>query len=181
MPSLSRERSHEDSQSERYLTLRTPMPRLISACSEFRAPSPSDASRSTSAASPAPLPLGSATAPASSVFSAPVTPHVSTQPAFWLLLTHMLSRTSSLSSPLIRERPASPTVIRTLSQRLPRERATPNHALQRTAPRVTARAFCERSGSYIWASIVRSTVGHAPRRAPQSLSLGSLGVATRVL
>ncbi len=32
---------------------------------------------------------------------------------------------------------------------------TPNHALQRTAPRVTARAFCEPSVSYIWASVVR--------------------------
>src|SRR5260221_11696688 len=51
-------------------------------------------------------------------------------------------------------------------------------ALQRTAPRVTARAFCERSVSYIWASFVRATVGHAPRHAPPSLSLGSLGVAT---
>ena len=50
--------------------------------------------------------------------------------------------------------------------------ATANHALQRTAPRVTARAFCERSVSYIWASCVRSTVGHAPRHAPPSLSLG---------
>ena len=58
---------------------------------------------------------------------------------------------------------------------------TPNHALQRTAPRVTARAFCERSGIYIWASFVRSTVGHAPRHAPPSLSLGSLGVATRLV
>ena len=48
---------------------------------------------------------------------------------------------------------------------------SPNHALQRTAPRVTARAFCERSGIYTWASFVRSTVGHAP----PSLSLGSLG------
>ena len=55
--------------------------------------------------------------------------------------------------------------------------ATPNHALQRTAPRVTARAFCERSATYIWASAVRSAVGHAPRHAPPSLSLGSLGVA----
>ena len=57
--------------------------------------------------------------------------------------------------------------------------ATPNHALQRTAPRVTARAFCERSGSYIRPSFVRSTVGHAPRHAPPSLSLGSLAVAMR--
>ena len=52
---------------------------------------------------------------------------------------------------------------------------TANHALQRTAPRVTARAFCERRVSYICASSVRSTVGHAPRHAPPSLSLRSLG------
>ena len=57
----------------------------------------------------------------------------------------------------------------------PNPMKSPNHALQRTAPRVTARAFCERSGIYIWASAVRSTVGHAPRHAPPSLSLGSLG------
>ena len=163
MPSFSRERSHDDSQPERYLTLRTPMPRLISVCSEFRATSPSEASRSTSAASSAPLPLGSATTPATSIFSSPVTPHVSTQPAFWLLLTHMLSRTSSLSSPVVRERPASSTVIRILSQRPPRERATPNHALQRTAPRVTLAA-------------PRRPSAQPARRAPQSLSFWSLGV-----
>ncbi len=50
-----------------------------------------------------------------------------------------------------------------------------NNALHRSAPRVTARAFCERGVSYIWASFVRSAVGHAPRHAPPSLSLGSLG------
>ena len=52
---------------------------------------------------------------------------------------------------------------------------TPNHALQRTAPRVTARAFCERSALYLCGVSVRATVGHAPRHAPPSLSLGSLG------
>ena len=57
----------------------------------------------------------------------------------------------------------------------------PNHALQRTAPRVTARAFCERSGIYICGVSVRSTVWHAPRHAPPSLSLGSLGVARRTV
>ena len=57
---------------------------------------------------------------------------------------------------------------------------SPNHALQRTAPRVTARAFCERSGIYICGISVRSTVGHAPRHAPPSLSLGSLAVLARV-
>ena len=43
----------------------------------------------------------------------------------------------------------------------------------------TARAFCERSAIYIWASAVRATVGHAPRHAPPSLSLGSLGDSAR--
>ena len=63
----------------------------------------------------------------------------------------------------------------------------PNHALQRTATRVTLAAFHVRS------RLVRSGLFHtslapffAPplqpaRRAPQSLSLGSLGVATRVV
>jgi len=53
--------------------------------------------------------------------------------------------------------------------------ATTNHALQQTAFRVTARAFCERSAIYIWTSSVRSAVGHAPRHAPPSLSLRSFG------
>ena len=181
MPSFSRERSHEDSQPKLYLTPRIPMPHLSPACFEIHASSPLDASRSTSAASPAPLPLGSATTPATSIFSSPVTPHVSTQPAFWLLLTHMLSRTSSISSPVVRQRPASPTVIQTLSQRPPRERATPNHALQRTAPRVTVAAIHVRS-RLVRAGRCPTSVAsffappsQLPRRAPQSLSLGSLG------
>jgi hypothetical protein len=43
--------------------------------------------------------------------------------------------------------------------------ATPNHALQRTAPHVTAAA----SGLRLSATM------QPPRRAPRSLSLGSLG------
>ena len=54
-------------------------------------------------------------------------------------------------------------------------RTWPNHALQRTAPRVTARAIFARRFSLFWVSFVRSTVGHAPRHAPPSLSLGSFG------
>ena len=52
--------------------------------------------------------------------------------------------------------------------------ATPNHALQRTAPGVTA---CAPAAS------LRSppaTFPHRLRRPPPSLSLGSLGVATRL-
>ena len=49
--------------------------------------------------------------------------------------------------------------------------ATANHALQRTAPRVTAPA----------STAAFPPAMQVPRRAPQSLSLGSLGVATRVV
>jgi hypothetical protein len=65
--------------------------------------------------------------------------------------------------------------------------ATPNHALQRTAPRVTVAAIsgsCPSRASvalsYVRGRHLRATT-QLPRRAPQSLSLGSLGVATRVL
>ena len=40
---------------------------------------------------------------------------------------------------------------------------TPNYALRLTDPRVTARAFCERRGSYICGVSARFTVVHAPR------------------
>ena len=56
--------------------------------------------------------------------------------------------------------------------------ATPNHALQRTAPRVTLAA------AHRPAACAHPAPAMSPqpaRRAPQSLSLGSLGVATRTL
>ena len=63
--------------------------------------------------------------------------------------------------------------------------ATPNHALQRTAPRVTVAAISSSNPSrpsgalfYARCRLLRSTT-QLPRRAPQSLSLGSLGVASR--
>ena len=59
--------------------------------------------------------------------------------------------------------------------------ATPNHALQRTAPRVTVAAISSSNPSrpsvalsYVRCLLLRSTT-QLPRRAPQSLSLGSLG------
>ena len=62
---------------------------------------------------------------------------------------------------------------------------SPNHALQRTAPRVTVAAISSLdpsrpSGalSYARDRLLRSTT-QLPRRAPQSLSLGSLGVSSR--
>ena len=64
---------------------------------------------------------------------------------------------------------------------------TPNHALQRTAPRVTVAAISSSdpsrpSGalSYVRCLPLRST-SQLPRRAPQSLSLGSLGDSPRLL
>ncbi len=63
--------------------------------------------------------------------------------------------------------------------------ATPNHALQRTAPRVTVAAISSLDPSrpsvalsYARCLFLRST-SQLPRRAPQSLSLGSLGVISR--
>ena len=49
--------------------------------------------------------------------------------------------------------------------------ATPNHALQRTAPCVTAPA----------SAAAFPPAMQVPRRTPRSLSLGSLGVATRAM
>jgi len=51
--------------------------------------------------------------------------------------------------------------------------ATPNHALQRTAPGVTACAPARRPAP--------ATFPHRLRRPPQSLSLGSFGDSTRLL
>ena len=138
---------------------------------------------SASPASWASLPRGFAARHRTATFSRLVPGQRSTQPAFWHLLTPMLSRTSSFSSPVLRQRPASPSVIQILSQRPQREWATPNHALQRTAPRVTVAAISSLdpsrpSGalSYARGRSLRPTT-QLPRRAPQSLSLGSLGVA----
>ena len=73
------------------------------------------------------------------------------------------------------------------SAALSTQAATPNHALQRTAPRVTVAAISSSDPSppsvalsYVRCRFLRLTT-QLPRRAPQSLSLGSLGVATRVV
>ena len=101
-------------------------------------------------------------------------PSVSTVRRLLAFLSSVRVTDSSIPDIHVRASIASHTVNRTLSQRPQRVQVTPNHALQRTAPRVTARAFCERSAIYICASSVRSTLGHAPRHAPPSLSLRSL-------
>ena len=55
--------------------------------------------------------------------------------------------------------------------------ATPNHALQRTAPRVTL-AAAHRPAAF--AHPAPAAFPQPARRAPQSLSLGSLGAFERV-
>ena len=72
-------------------------------------------------------------------------------------------------------------------QRCRKSERTPNHALQRTAPRVTVAAISSLDPSrpsvalsYVRCRPLRSPT-QLPRRAPQSLSLGSLGVAARIL
>ena len=73
-----------------------------------------------------------------------------------------------------------PVVVREISP----NNVTPNHALQRTAPRVTVAAISGSNPSRpsVALSYVRglflSPTTQLPRHAPPSLSLGSLGVAT---
>ena len=95
--------------------------------------------------------------------------------------------TSSFSERRVRESHASQRVFRTLLQRPLRVQVTPNHALQRTAPRVTVAAILA------WTRPVRSWLcptsvapfcappSQLPRHAPPSLSLGSLGVTPRLV
>ena len=104
-------------------------------------------------------------------------PSVSTSRRLWTFFRLMPSPTAGISDSEAQAFTSQPSYFGIVVESLSYNRMTPNHALQRTAPRVTARAFCERSGSYIWASFVRATVGHAPRHAPPSLSLGSLADA----
>ena len=183
---LSRERSHEDSQRERFLIPSIPMPRLFPVCAELRACSPSDASRSTSAASSAPLPLGFITMPASSTFSSPVVARVSTGRGLSSFVSSMRSVVASFLSSVTRSFPASLSVSRRLFHVSTESNRTPNHALQRTAPRVTVAAISGSDPSRPSVALssarcrfLRSTT-QLPRHAPPSLSLGSLGVSSRL-
>ena len=114
-------------------------------------------------------------------------PRVSTARRFLASLSSMLETDSSIPDIQVRASIASRTVNRTLSQRPQRVQVTPNHALQRTAPRVTVAAIlaCARLvRSWRCPTSVASFCAppsQLPRHAPPSLSLGSLGVATRVL
>ena len=175
------------SRHERSLTPSYPMPRLSPVCSELRARSPSHASRSTSAASSAPLPLGFTTTPASTTFSSPVLPRLSTGRRLWSFVGSMPSVVASFLSRVIRPSSASPSVSRLLLHVSPELNRTPNHALQRTPgfgvqlpsaalmrpaqsravrPAMkpgTARAFALRRRA------------HSRAPGPESLSLGSFG------
>ena len=97
-----------------------------------------------------------------------VVPRGSTSGAFWAVLRGMYSQTASFSEPRVRQRPASPKVIRSLLPGLQPKGATPNLALQRTGAAVTPAASCLRL----------SPTAQRSRQPRRSLSLGSLGVAT---
>ena len=163
------------------------MPRLFPVGRESHAPLPADVSRSTSAASSAPRPRGFITTPVSSTFSPPVTPQRSTGRRLSSFLDSMRSVAASFLSPLIRSASASRRVSGLLLHVSTESNRTPNHALQRTAPRVTVAAISGLNPSrpsvalsYVRCLFLRSTP-QLPRRAPQSLSLGSLAVATRLM
>ena len=88
------------------------------------------------------------------------------------------------SLPLAAGRSAAPASTRRFAatrQRCRKSERTPNHALQRTAPRVTVAAISSSNPSrpsvalsYARCLFLRSTP-QLPRHAPPSLSLGSLG------
>ena len=94
---------------------------------------------------------------ASPSFSAPVASPVSTNRRFWSFLSFMRRADSRFWS----------FVARALSA----NNVTPNHAIQRTAPCVTAPA----------STATFPPTMQVPRRTPQSLILFSLGVATLTL
>ena len=112
--------------------------------------------------------------------SAAVATIVSTSPDF-LTTSHTSSAMSAFwSQPL-----DMPAVIPTTGSDANSETdRTPNHALQRTAPRVTVAAISglDPSRPSVALSYARSLSlrpsTQLPRRAPQSLSLGSLGASS---
>ena len=79
----------------------------------------------------------------------------------------------SLRGICIRESRPSSGVFRIVAESLSTSEMTPNHALQRTAPRVTLAATHHPAA---FAHPAPATFPQPARRAPQSLSLGSLGV-----
>ena len=93
------------------------------------------------------------------------------------------------SLPLAAASSAALTFTRRFAATRPRCRQserTANHALQRTVPRVTVAALSSldpsrpsEALSYVRCLLLRATT-QLPRRAPRSLSLGSLGVSARL-
>ena len=168
------------------------MPGLFPVCSELFAGPPSHASRSTSAASSAPLPLGFTRTPASSTFSPPVLPRLSTARRFSSFVASMRPGVASLLPRVIRPCSASPSVSRFLWHVSPESERTPNHALQRTpgfGVQLPSAALIRPAQSRAVLPAMKPGTARAfalRRRAherapgPESLSLGSLGVARAI-
>ena len=164
------------------------MPRLCPVCSESHASSPADASRSTSAASSAPLPPGVITTAASATFSSPVLPPFSTGQRLGSFLPSVRLVVASLRSRVTRPFWASRRVCQLVAVPV-----SPNHALQRTA---VLSVPVSGVGLGPTGSVTGCAAGHeaqaqpapspstavltTPASGPPSLSLGSLGAATRL-
>ena len=106
---------------------------------------------------------------------------------FGLSSSPMRSLTASFSDSSVRAFTSQPSLFRSRGRASVLKRMTPNHALQRTAPRVTVAAISSSNPSrasvalsYVRCRHLRSTT-QLPRRAPQSLSLGSLAVTACLL
>ena len=97
----------------------------------------------------------------------------------WFLRGHLLgsrvSRHSSLAGLRSSAFRAACSIVRAfhpmILDSISAQSTSPNHALQRTAPAVTARA----------STAAFPPAMHGPRQPPPSLSLGSLGVSSRLL
>ena len=85
--------------------------------------------------------------------------------------------TAGISDSEARAFTSQPSHFGIVAESLSYNRMTPNHALQRTAPRVTLAATDHPA---TFAHPAPTTFPQPARRAPQSLSLGSLGVIERL-
>ena len=108
----------------------------------------------------------------------------STSRGLWAVLSAMRQSQSRFGSSAVRSRPARAAALPTLCHAFSESERTPNHALQRTAPRVTVAAIHVRSRPVrpwpCFTSVASfcAPPSQLPRRAPQSLSLRSLGGIT---
>ena len=155
-------------------------------CSEFQALAMFRASDSAFVPRSSSLPRGSATTQTWSRFGVWFSTRLD-RASLFVSRRSMRTLCSSFRLPIVRSSPASSSVSRFFYHVFTESNRAPNHALQRTAPRVTVAAISGSDPSrpsvalsYARCRFLRSTT-QLPRRAPQSLSLGSLGALAHLL